>query len=88
MFDIPYQQMFQLLLYLFSLQYIPVRNRICKFFLHVHTHKRNIFSSIDEGSFPVEHKIIFKIFFEIDLKKIFLLSNEEIKIFFLLNLLF
>lgn len=65
MFDIPYQQMFQLLLYLFSLQYIPVRNRICKFFLHVHTHKRNIFSSIDEGSFPVEHKIIFKFFFKL-----------------------
>lgn len=59
------------LLFLFSLQYIPVGNRICKFFLHVHTHKRNIFSSIDEGSFPVKHKIIFKFFFKLIWKRFF-----------------
>lgn len=52
--------MFQLSLYLFSLPYLPVRNRICKFFLHVHAHKRDIFSSIDKGSFPVKYKIILK----------------------------
>lgn len=67
--------MFQLSLYLFSLPYLPVRNRICKFFLHVHAHKRDIFSSIDKGSFPVKYKIILKNFkwFE---KWFFLISNE------------
>lgn len=54
--------MFQLLLYSLSLQYLPKRNWICKFFLHVHAHKRDIFSSIDKGSFPVKYKIILKIF--------------------------
>lgn len=69
------------LLYLFSLQYIPVRNRICKFFLHVHTHKRNVFSSIDERSFPVKHKIIFKIFLKLIWKRFFYYQMKILKYF-------